>query len=656
MPRREAGAGGIAASERMETLQGTPASPGVVMGEVYVMAHYETRILRRFIDRGKAKEEIARFETAVGEEVAAIEKASRDAAERLGPIAKAIFEAHSFILTDRALRSRVVELIRQSRHTVEYAVDTALRYYIDKLEKLGDSYFAARVADLEEIGRRLLARLQGKAHSSALRRIESPVILIAHDLSPLVTAALDRSMILGFATDAGGRTSHAAILARDFGIPAVVGLERVSLAATSGSQVILDGYAGRVVVNPDEATKNLYRRIQEQVRGFTILLDSERHMPAETPDGVRVEIMGNIEFPEEVRAVVDSGGEGVGLYRTEFLYLRLGRAPTERDHLAAYRKVIESLEGRPLIIRTLDLGMDKMPPGGDLPVRERNPFLGCRSIRFCQMHPEILKTQLRAILRVSADADVRCMLPLITTRDEVRWARGLIAETQRGLARESLRSNPKIPVGIMIEVPSAALSADALAEEADFFSIGTNDLVQYTLAVDRANERVSGLFMPSHPSVLRLITMTVAAAKKRGIAVGMCGEMAGEPLYILLLLGLGLRSLSVAPALIPEIKKIIRLVPASEAERIAAKAMSLSDPAEVTAFLREETNRVLPGAVSEEPLGGEAAASGSLPLAPLAPLAPTTPPGGVRRSGGRSRGSQSRSSQSGSSRASGASG
>ncbi len=655
MPRR--GKSTEPAAVRTEVLQGTPASPGIVMGEVYVMAHYETRILRRGIEHGEARTEIGRFEAAVGEEVAAVGRLGREAAERLGPYSKAIFEAQSSLLTDRALRARVIELVQKQHYTAEYAVDTALRHYIGKLQEVGDPYFLGRVPDLEDIGRRLLARLQGKSHSATFRSLRNPVILIARDLSPLVTATLDRSMILGFATDAGGRTSHAAIVARDLGIPAVVGLRRVSLAATGGTQVILDGYAGRVVINPDEATKNLYLRIQEQGRGFTSLLDSERHMPAETPDGVRVQVMGNIEFPEEVRAVVNAGGEGVGLYRTEFLYLRLGRHPPERAHLAAYRKALELL-GRsgPLVIRTTDLGMDKLPLDDRSPARERNPFLGCRSIRLCQIHPEILKTQMRAILRVSAEREVRCMLPMITTRDEIRWAHGIIEETRRELARESLRFNPKMKVGIMIEVPSAALMADSLAVEADFFSIGTNDLVQYTLAVDRANEHVAGLFMPSHPSVLRLIQMTIAAAKKHKIEVSMCGEMAGEPLYVLLLLGMGLRKFSVAPGLIPEIKKLVRLVPAAEARRIAEKALSLSDPAEVTALLREETNRVLPGAVSLEPAPEEGAKA-----AGLAPLMPAPYPSSFRApgaaggraprasAGGRSRGSRPRSSPRGSS-------
>jgi phosphotransferase system enzyme I (PtsI) len=426
------------------------------------------------------------------------------------------------------------------------------------------------------------------------------VILVARDLSPSQTANLDRSKVRGFATDAGGRTSHTAIVARALEIPAVVGLGDITTDVSGGDWVIIDGNRGLVIVSPDEATVKKYEGREREYHEIELHLAELRDLPAVTKDGQAVTLYGNIEFPEEVTGSLNGGAEGIGLYRTEFLYLREQmRSPSEAEHFEAYMRAIHLLGDRPLVIRTLDLGADKFPPeaGGYM---EKNPFLGSRSLRYCFQHPELLQTQLRAILRASHFGKVRILLPMVSTLQELRRAKEFIAHAKAELAAEEIPFAAQVDVGAMIEVPSAALIADELAMESDFFSIGTNDLIQYTLAVDRGNPRVAELYSPAHPAILRLLRNVLDAGKKNGIDVAMCGEMSGDIDYTMLLLGLGLRIFSVSPIMLPELKKLIRSVTVEQCERIAAEAMRMDDALYTLGHLRSETRKIIPEAYFDE--------------------------------------------------------
>ena len=422
--------------------------------------------------------------------------------------------------------------------------------------------------------------------------------MLAHDLTPSQTAAMDRAHILGLAIDAGGKTSHTAIVARALGLPAVVGLNDVTAEISAGDTVIIDGHRGVVVVDPDQATIDQYRRYGRQQVEFIHSLDSLRDLPAVTRDGHEITLLGNIEFPSEVAGVFARGGQGIGLYRTEFLYLGSDSEPTEDEHYEAYREVLELSGDHPTVIRTLDLGADKYTQARAREP-ERNPFLGCRSIRFCLQNLPLFKTQLRAILRASVGTQASMLLPLITNLLELRQAKTIIRDVMEDLEEEGIEHRSDMPIGMMVETPSAALMAEEFAEEVDFFSIGTNDLVQYTLAVDRGNERVAALFSVAHPAVLRLIKEVIRTGQRHGVPVSLCGEMAGDPIYTLLLLGLGLRIFSCAPPAIPEIKKVIRSVTIEHACQVAQKVMTFQLDIETINFLRREARTAVPEAYAD---------------------------------------------------------
>ncbi|MHC4247657.1 MAG: phosphoenolpyruvate--protein phosphotransferase [Planctomycetota bacterium] len=571
----------------MEILQGIAASPGYAIGKAVVFDREDVPVRKGFISEDQVESEVARFIEAVERAKTDIQGLQERMSTEVGEGAAAIFGAHLWMLSDRSLRKEVLSRIENNRFTAEYAVDRAVQKYVKRLRALGDSYLAQRVPDLEDVERRVLTILQGTRHPE-IGREPGPVVVVAHSLSPSQTVSFDRSKVLGIATDVGGRTAHAALLARDLGIPAVVGVETASSDVGPGETVIVDGQRGVLIIGPDERTIAKYREWEQAYIGYERRLTEESHLPAKTRDDVLVSVFGNIEFPEEIPSVVEHGAEGIGLYRTEFLFLRSGKMPTEQDHLEAYEAALSFLEGKPILIRTLDIGADKVGVGGTGEL-ERNPFLGCRSIRLCQVHPEIFRTQLRAILRVSGKGNVKCMLPMITTPEEVRWAKGVLDEVRDELESEGVPFNPDLEMGIMIEVPAAALMADALALEADFFSIGTNDLIQYTLAVDRTNEHVASLFTPAEPAVLRLIQMVIDAASRRGIPISMCGAMASDPVFVVLLLGMGLRAFSVAPMQAPQVKKMIRSVSVKEAKALAADILGLQSKAEVLSVLERET-------------------------------------------------------------------
>jgi phosphotransferase system enzyme I (PtsI) len=569
----------------MVILKGIAASPGYAIGRAAVVQREDVPVRERFVRPERIETEVERFNEAVERSKRDVQALQERISQEVGKGSAAIFGAHLWVLSDRTLHNEVLRRIRGNRFSAEYAIDRALQKYVSRLRALNDPYLHQRVQDLEDIERRLLDVLRG-ARVPEIEETTDPVVVVAHSLSPSQTASFDRTKVTGIATDFGGRTAHAAILARDLGIPAVVGLEVASVDVDPGETVIVDGHRGVLVVSPDERTIQKYRDLIRQYRGFEEQLSAESHLPAETKDGTRISVFGNIEFPEEIPSVVEHGAEGIGLYRTEFLFLKAGKVPSEKDHIEAYRAALHFLGGRPIIIRTVDLGADKLVPSPNaLASAERNPFLGCRSIRLCQVKPEIFRTQIRAILQVSNEGNVKCMLPMITNIGELRWAKETIRDVARELADEGIPHAEEIETGIMIEVPAAAMMADSLARESDFLSIGTNDLVQYTLAVDRTNERVAHLFTAAEPAVLRLIKNVIEAGARHNIPVSMCGEMAGDPQFVSLLLGMGLRSVSMAPAQAPQIKKVIRSVSLDDARSLAERVMACESKEDVTAAL-----------------------------------------------------------------------
>jgi phosphotransferase system enzyme I (PtsI) len=458
-----------------------------------------------------------------------------------------------------------------------------------------DPYLKDRVKDIYDIEKRVLRHLIGQKHQD-LAHLTQPVVVIAHDLLPSQTAALDRQHVVGFATDVGGRTSHTAIVARAMGIPAVVGLGNLTAEVNSGDTVIIDGGRGVVIINPDEEQRREHELAGRRIIDFDErLLRELRDVAAETRDGHVVSLQANIENPEQIDDALMQGAHGVGLYRTEFLYLTGDHEPSEEDHYDAYADALRRLKGKPLIIRTLDLGADKYTQS-KAQSPERNPFLGDRSIRMCLHDIPMFKRQLRAIMRASVLGDVRIMFPMICTLMELRQARMILNDVLEELEDDGVGFRRDIPVGMMIEVPSAALMATTFAKEVNFFSIGTNDLIQYTLAVDRTNERVAGLFCPAHPAVLMLVRDVIRAGTRNGIGVSVCGEMAGDPMYTLLLLGLGLNTFSMNGPDVPEVKKVIRSTTMEHARHVARRVMSFDSERQVMHFLREETRKIIPEA------------------------------------------------------------
>ena len=577
----------------MEIRKGIPVSPGVVIGPAIVLEAEDVRIPHRHVVAEQVDAEIGRLEKAFQESRRQM-LAERDAAaRRLGEETAAIFDFHERLLGDSRFVQRIADNIRENNHSAPYAVSEVMRHYQQSFLQMKDAYLAGRVADIRDIERRVLRHLLGGQRED-LAHLRSPVVVIASDLTPSQTAALDTDRIMGFATDAGGRTSHTAIIARSLGIPAVVGLEDVSTAVSGGDAVIIDGTHGVVITNPDAAARERYEAERRKMTALASELVELRDLPAQTRDGTAVTLLANIEFPHEVTGALQRGAQGIGLYRTEFLYLRGPAPPSEEEHYQAYCEAIEAAGDHPIVIRSLDLGADKFTDAmAQAP--ERNPFLGLRSIRYCLRHLDIFQPQLRAILRAALKGpQVKLMFPLITSVMELRQAKMILADVVEELHEEDRPFRRELPVGVMIETPAAADIAPALAREVDFFSIGTNDLVQYMLAVDRGNERVAQMYTPAHPAILRKVRDILKAATRGKIACSLCGEMAGEPMFALLLLGLGLRQFSMAPAEIPVIKKIIRSTTLKSAQRIARKVLTFENDRQVVNCLRDETRKILP--------------------------------------------------------------
>ena len=577
--------------------RGIAVSPGVVQGPTLVLGLEDFRIPHQFVSVDAVDTEIARLHLALEAAGREISENEQLASDQLGKQYGAIFAAHRQMVQDPKLVGEIEELIREKTYSPEFATSRVLRRYAQVFRSLGNPYMAERAADIRDLEKRVLHHLLGERREE-LTQLTAPVVVLAHNLTPSETARLDKKYVLGFATEIGGHTSHTAILAGALEIPAVVGVGHLVTDVAGGEMAIIDGTRGEVIVDPDEATLSNYRDSEKRFRSMAQRLRPLNSLPAETHDGTRIQLMGNIEFPEEVDHCTDRGADGIGLYRTEFLYLETDREPTEEDHYDAYCRVVSAFNNQAVIIRTLDLGADKIPSALDNPdAAGPNPVLGLRSIRLSLQNLPLFKTQLRAILRAAVLGDVRIMFPLVATLLELRQAKMIVSDVVEDLEDAGVPFRRDVPIGMMMEVPSAAMMAEEFAREVDFFSIGTNDLIQYTLAADRSDQNVAHLYRPGAPSILRLIRRVVTAGRNHNVPVTVCGQMSSDPKFIPLLVGMGLRQLSVTPHAIPELKDVIRSITVSQAEGIAAHAETLDVARDVENYLRSEIDRICPDLV-----------------------------------------------------------
>jgi phosphotransferase system enzyme I (PtsI) len=559
--------------------QGAGVSPGVARGVIHVVRDDLDDVVRYPIEPSQIGNEIARFEAALVQTRIQILEMQQKIAEAIGAKDAAIFDAHLLVVEDRTLIDEVLRRLETERCNVEWAFQEVASNYAETLSKIDDPYLRERALDIQDVTRRIVRNLQGKAPKPLLSMAE-PHILVAHNLTPSDTATMNRNLVLGIATDLGSRTSHTAIIARSLNIPAVVGLHDATEKLESGQQVLLDGYTGVLIVDPTAEALAYYGEVELRKGLLTKELKRLRETPSTTADGRHIVLSANIELPGDVEAVAENGAEGIGLYRTEFLFVNRDTLPSEEEQYETYRKVAERVHPDPLIIRTFDLGGDKLAVGtvdiGD----ELNPFLGWRAIRFCLENIDIFKTQLRAIVRASAVGNVKIMFPMISGLEELRHAKEVLEECKKEIGA---KKSGRMEVGAMIEIPSAAISADALGREVDFFSIGTNDLIQYTIAVDRVNERIAHLYEPTHPAVLRLLKMIADAAHANKIWVGVCGEMARDVALIPLLIGLGMDELSVGSTSVPRVKMAVRSVAVPECHELVDEALKLQTSSEILA-------------------------------------------------------------------------
>ena len=562
-------------------LHGIAVSPGVCRGKILLLTDNRVdSVPRRALSDEEIPEQMVRLERAVTETRRQLHQVQEKVSAGMGAKDASIFDAHLLVLEDPTLLDEVSRYVEKERVNVEYAFAQVAEKYAKTLETIDDEYLRERAADMRDVTERLLQNLLGTFQELDLKHLKEPYIIVSYDLAPSRTAMLDKKNVLGFATDMGGRTSHTAIMARSLRIPAIVGLGNASKELKNGQYALLDGYHGHLIINPTDQTLFEYGQLVRRQVSLEEKLRDTLDKPAVTLDGVRITLSANIEQASDAEAVKASGAEGVGLFRTEYLFLNSTTLPTEEEQYQAYRAAAAALKPAPLIVRTLDLGGDKFMSHLNVPA-EMNPFLGWRAIRFCLQEKEIFRTQLRAILRASAEGNVLMMYPMISCLDELIQANTLLDTYRDELRREGVPFDENMKVGAMIEIPSAALTASALAKRVQFFSIGTNDLIQYALAVDRLNDKIAHLYEPTNPSILRLIKMTADAGHNAGIWVGVCGEMAGDPLMIPLLLGLGVDELSVAPQAVPQIKYLIRRIKMSEAREIAMAALDSEASTEI---------------------------------------------------------------------------
>ena len=559
--------------------QGVGVSPGLAHGIIHVVRDDLDDVVRYHIDPPQIGNEIARFEAALVQTRVQILEMQQKIAEAIGAKDAAIFDAHLLVVEDRTLIDEVLRRLEAERCNVEWVFQEVASNYAETLSKIDDPYLRERAVDMQDVTRRIVRNLQGKTPKPLLGAAE-PHILVAHNLTPSDTASMNRQLVLGIATDLGSRTSHTAIIARSLNIPAVVGLHDLTDKLETGQRVLLDGYSGLVILEPNAKTLAYYGEIELRKGLVNKELKQLRETSSTTADGRHIVLSANIELPTDVESVSENGAEGIGLYRTEFLFVNRDTLPTEEEQYETYRRVAERVHPNPLIIRTFDLGGDKLAVGTVELGDELNPFLGWRAIRFCLENIDIFKTQLRAIWRASAVGNVKIMFPMISGLEELRRAKEVLEQCRREVGEKKVG---KMEVGAMIEIPSAAIQADSLAREVDFFSIGTNDLIQYTIAVDRVNERIAHLYEPTHPAVLRLLKMIADAAHAHKIWVGVCGEMARDVALIPLLIGLGMDELSVGSTSVPRVKMAVRSLAVPECQQLVAEALTLQTPSEILA-------------------------------------------------------------------------
>lgn len=565
------------------TVPGIAASQGISYGQIFVYLQSDVEVPSYQVEPEKRIDEVARFDRALVVTRQQISKIKNEVEKNIGPEEAAIFDAHLMVLEDEALIGETIREFESTGRNIETCFQKISSRYVQAFSEIDDEYLRERAGDLRDVAQRVLHNLLGQAENS-LNRLADQRIVVASDISPSESATLDRSAALALVMDSGSKTSHAVIVARSMKIPSVVGMRNLTSRVTNGDWAIVDGYDGVVILNPSESTLFRYGKIQEQKKSFEARLLEINRQPAVTLDGVTVSLMANIEKAEEVTKAKAYYAEGVGLYRTEFLFLNTSRMPSEQEQFLAYKSVVEAMSPLPVIIRTLDLGGDKPMVGkSDWFPKENNPFMGFRAIRFCLEHHDVFKEQLRAILRASAFGKVKLMYPMISGLEELGRANAVLAECIAELKSRNVVFDSALPVGTMIEIPSAAATADLLAKQCAFFSIGTNDLIQYMLAIDRVNDRIAHLYEPTHPAVLRTLRHIVAEARKQKLSVSVCGEMAGDPVFAPLLLGLGIDCLSMSPAWLPSVKFVIRSMSMADARALADEALGMDSPKEIYA-------------------------------------------------------------------------
>lgn len=578
----------MAKSDKNEILvHGIAASPGIAYGQVFVYIQSDVEVPSYQVEPEKRIDEVARFDKALLITRQQIAKIQDEVEKNLGAEEALIFDAHLLVLEDQALIGETIREFEATGQNIETCFNKVSSRYIQAFSEIDDEYLRERAGDIRDVAQRVLQNLLGQAENS-LSRLADKRVVVANDISPSDSASIDRSAALAMVTDSGSKTSHAVIVARSMKVPAVVGVRNLTKTVRNGDWAIVDGYDGVVILNPSESTLFRYGKIQEQKRSFESRLVEANRQPAITLDGTAITLMANIEKVDEVKLVKEYRADGVGLYRTEYLFFNSARIPSEQEQFLAYKTVTEGMAPQPVVIRTLDLGGDKPLAGNpDLFPKENNPFMGFRAIRFCLENPGIFKDQLRAILMASAHGRVRLMYPMISGAEELARANALLAECMSELKERKLPFDENLAIGAMIEIPSAALTSDILAKECAFFSIGTNDLIQYLLAIDRVNDRIAHLYEPTHPAVIRTLKHIVDEAKKQNIPVSVCGEMAGDPVFAPLLLGLGVDCLSMTPTWIPSVKYIIRAMTMADARALAADALTMSSPREIYAMCEE---------------------------------------------------------------------
>jgi phosphotransferase system enzyme I (PtsI) len=581
-----------------QTLRGIPVSAGVSRGKVLVLGRVRPSVTRRQLADGEAEREVGRFEKALLDTRSQILTVQNRVREAMGAKEGSIFDAHLMVLEDPTLVEEVVRIIQTEKVNAEHAFHRVAERYASTLAAIEDEYLRERAADMRDVSFRVLNNLMGVAAEPDLHHLNEPCILVSHDLTPSHTAQLDRSKVLGFATEVGSRTSHTAIMARSMRIPAVVGLKDAVSELRNGQYALLDGFNGVIVVNPSDQTLFQYGQLLRKQVTLEDKLRDAIPQPAVTLDGQRVMLSANIEQPSDAEQVKACGADGVGLFRTEFLFINATHPPDEESQYKAYREVAAALKPAHVVIRTLDLGGDKFLSEQEAQA-ERNPFMGWRAIRFCLQERDLFKRQLRAILRAGAEGNVHIMYPMISGLEELIEANALLEECKEQLRAEKVPFDEKLRPGVMIETPSAAMVADSLAGHSSFFSVGSNDLIQYSLAVDRMNERIAHLYSPTHPAIVRLIKTTVDAAHQRNIPVSICGEMAGDPILVPLLLGLGVDELSAAPPLVPPVKFLIRRLKLAEAKELATFALSCESAAEILTRCHDLVHKSAPSLFDE---------------------------------------------------------